>query len=643
MEENFTGITEGTFEISDGGTGRGYAPDRWCETGRVQGFDSFVEGGLSDTRDGLEDNPCSLEELDRTISICVENVGNVEHTLTLFGKTDVYPNSPDLIINVGGFPSLPSFTAPDTLATILSPDPLAPFPTTNLPSIDFLGTIIMNPNDGFMYCLNDSAGNPAVSIINNATYTTINQIPLTIEAKRGDTAQIDVSNNEIYYITVNNDMGWYNATTTISSFAAHPVPGTIIRRITFVPTTGKIWASCNDNNIYIFDTATKTWDFIVVPFPAPSAIIVPFIKYCAFNNKVYLSIGISVASYNVNTYALSTNVAIPIGIFEFNTIDNLMYYQSTSALPSSMDTYDLATDTPTGLFNAIPATASLYDLTYVALFNNLYFIELDVPTPTPTPIFSYNCVSGITTTISANPGPGTNAAGGGYRRNETIIHDSINNKILIAKPNDNLTYRMIFAIDGLVAPGGTGQSMIQSDINLNIYQFCKAKFTISLGVPMNNPVKQQQIATPLLIQRKSINGKIQSYIWQSLNQLSPTTYVNLMDVIEYLEFNSVIDNDFYLRYVMQPGMKVCMYFKLKKRLDFSDYFYRKCMVKVAKDCGPKGNPLYDLAIQQMAKEILNERLEFDGEVNFWEKQVSEYPRLTGNDIADTQILKSYNK
>ena len=639
MEENFTGITEGTFEISDGGTGRGYAPDRYCETGRVQGFDSFVQGGLSDTRDGLEDNPCTLEELDRTISICVENIGNVAHDLTLFGKPGVYPNSPDLVINVNGYAQqqvVPSILYPNANGGGIA-FPFPPYITGDT------GCIAYNPLNNNFYAPSGASGEViAYDITNNIT---VANFPFSSNIPNPMPPGAMVSPFNIVY-NPNNNRAFLSVTgsnwISIIDCGLNAEIGTFVsagtvQYIALDPSTDKLYAIVDGtSNIEIYDTTG------LGPAPIntinvgdlPAAIV-------HFNNGVDDYIGVvksDVASITIIDTDTDTFVNFPAnqamtldyfthtGICFDNNANNIYYSDGTGAV-HIFDTINNVM-----IPNALnPFGMECTNFLFVDLYNIIY-------------TWSYTVVKLIDTTTNSeiqtiNFLASTPIYGGG------MIYSPTNNVVYIA-PNDDFKVSSIPIIANIApppVPAGTGQSMIQNDINLNIYQFCSAKFAIALGTPLNNPLKQTQIVTPLYVERKSINGKIQRYIWQSLNQLSPTTYVNLMDIIEYLEFNSVIDNDFYLKYLIQPGMKVCMYFKLKKRLDFSDYFYRKCMVKEAKHCEPKGNPIYDIAIQQMAKDILNEKIEMQGEVNFWEKQVSDYPRLTGNDIADTQILFNYDK
>lgn len=144
-----------------------------------------------------------------------------------------------------------------------------------------------------------------------------------------------------------------------------------------------------------------------------------------------------------------------------------------------------------------------------------------------------------------------------------------------------------------------------------------------------------QVFTPLTIRSQTITGALNSFDFQIENGISPTQINNPLPgyaVLDFPLFDEVTERNFSIDYNIINNINVFFVFTLKRKIENSNLLFDRNTVSSCEQIRPSGNPLGDIAMENIAKQILSDS-NYNSTV-----QYAFAPRPTGNPIADTELL-----
>lgn len=223
-------------------------------------------------------------------------------------------------------------------------------------------------------------------------------------------------------------------------------------------------------------------------------------------------------------------------------------------------------------------------------------------------------------------------------RNLNPVPNSIGTAIIFGRPGQPQP-PLSFSEVSLPQINKSGQEFLRREIVVNSFSVQGLRMIFRRG-QLSPADFNAQIQEPLRLIENTINGKRDERVFQTVNGLSPTTLnfipnANPQDelaVIDFPNFEFVVDNNTTIEYQIRNRCSVFMYFTTKTKIDFTNVLFDRNVISASNEPRLTGNPLADIAIENMANKAL-EDCNYSSTV-----QYAFSPRPTGNSLADIAIL-----
>jgi DNA-binding beta-propeller fold protein YncE len=393
---------------------------------------------------------------------------------------------------------------------------------------------------------------------------------------------------------------------------------------TVVPQTAGLTYNSVNNSMYVVGLGGPIMCEIscVTNLATPFFIVVgaAFLQRAAFSpvlNRIYVTDSIT---NNVFTIDCLTNLTI------LATVTGLVGLQSISLCSSNNSVYMLGftsnnvigLDTLTNILTPIiPVLANNpADICYNPINNLLYVTKLTnqvaIIDPVTNTVLSF-FLSGITSTA-------------------IIVYNDISNSVgLLANGGAAGEYVAFVPI----APPSAVVTLNGGFTLTDIYRDLQGKSFLLEGVKMIvNSI--DQLANNIIVSQKTITGNDELLQFQPLNYVSPTNPNAL--IIDAADFNIMVDRNTNVDLTINPLSSLVISFTIGRQVDNTTPLFED----ISKDWGAgadvsdvvrlTGNPIVDAILEAEAQKILSDS-------NYTSiVQYAEYPRVTGNPVADIALL-----
>jgi YVTN family beta-propeller protein len=546
---------------------------------------------VGDFLEGTDPNVSSnkITRLSNTLVFAIQNPTAVTQTVDLFGFTN----------NL--FLGAPVNPPPSILQPVLTPVGLGPVDAA------------FCPFNNFIYTADPISS--TVEVIDTVTNTVFATIPTP--GFFGTSIAYCPTNNQMY---VGDSLG---ATIIRIDCATNAIVGVPIIP-TVVPQTAGLTYNSVNNSMYVVGLGGPIMCEIscVTNLATPFFIVVgaAFLQRAAFSpvlNRIYVTDSIT---NNVFTIDCLTNLTI------LATVTGLVGLQSISLCSSNNSVYMLGftsnnvigLDTLTNILTPIiPVLANNpADICYNPINNLLYVTKLTnqvaIIDPVTNTVLSF-FLSGITSTA-------------------IIVYNDISNSVgLLANGGAAGEYVAFVPI----APPSAVVTLNGGFTLTDIYRDLQGKSFLLEGVKMIvNSI--DQLANNIIVSQKTITGNDELLQFQPLNYVSPTNPNAL--IIDAADFNIMVDRNTNVDLTINPLSSLVISFTIGRQVDNTTPLFED----ISKDWGAgadvsdvvrlTGNPIVDAILEAEAQKILSDS-------NYTSiVQYAEYPRVTGNSIADIAIL-----
>ena len=546
---------------------------------------------VGDFLEGTDPNVSSnkITRLSNTLVFAIQNPTAVPQTVDLFGFTN----------NL--FLGAPVNPPPSILQPVLTPVGLGPVDAA------------FCPFNNFIYTADPISS--TVEVIDTVTNTVFATIPTP--GFFGTSIAYCPTNNQMY---VGDSIG---ATIIRIDCATNAIVGVPIIP-TVVPQTAGLTYNSVNNSMYVVGLGGPIMCEIscVTNLATPFFIVVgaAFLQRAAFSpvlNRIYVTDSIT---NNVFTIDCLTNLTI------LATVTGLVGLQSISLCSSNNSVYMLGftsnnvigLDTLTNILTPIiPVLANNpADICYNPINNLLYVTKLTnqvaIIDPVTNTVLSF-FLSGITSTA-------------------IIVYNDISNSVgLLANGGAAGEYVAFVPI----APPSAVVTLNGGFTLTDIYRDLQGKSFLLEGVKMIvNSI--DQLANNIIVSQKTITGNDELLQFQPLNYVSPTNPNAL--IIDAADFNIMVDRNTNVDLTINPLSSLVISFTIGRQVDNTTPLFED----ISKDWGAgadvsdvvrlTGNPIVDAILEAEAQKILSDS-------NYTSiVQYAEYPRVTGNSIADIAIL-----
>jgi|694.fasta_scaffold06481_22 YVTN family beta-propeller protein len=546
---------------------------------------------VGDFLEGTDPNVSSnkITRLSNTLVFAIQNPTAVPQTVDLFGFTN----------NL--FLGAPVNPPPSILQPVLTPVGLGPVDAA------------FCPFNNFIYTADPISS--TVEVIDTVTNTVFATIPTP--GFFGTSIAYCPTNNQMY---VGDSLG---ATIIRIDCATNAIVGVPIIP-TVVPQTAGLTYNSVNNSMYVVGLGGPIMCEIscVTNLATPFFIVVgaAFLQRAAFSpvlNRIYVTDSIT---NNVFTIDCLTNLTI------LATVTGLVGLQSISLCSSNNSVYMLGftsnnvigLDTLTNILTPIiPVLANNpADICYNPINNLLYVTKLTnqvaIIDPVTNTVLSF-FLSGITSTA-------------------IIVYNDISNSVgLLANGGAAGEYVAFVPI----APPSAVVTLNGGFTLTDIYRDLQGKSFLLEGVKMIvNSI--DQLANNIIVSQKTITGNDELLQFQPLNYVSPTNPNAL--IIDAADFNIMVDRNTNVDLTINPLSSLVISFTIGRQVDNTTPLFED----ISKDWGAgadvsdvvrlTGNPIVDAILEAEAQKILSDS-------NYTSiVQYAEYPRVTGNPVADIALL-----
>jgi YVTN family beta-propeller protein len=546
---------------------------------------------VGDFLEGTDPNVSSnkITRLSNTLVFAIQNPTAVTQTVDLFGFTN----------NL--FLGAPVNPPPSILQPVLTPVGLGPVDAA------------FCPFNNFIYTADPISS--TVEVIDTVTNTVFATIPTP--GFFGTSIAYCPTNNQMY---VGDSLG---ATIIRIDCATNAIVGVPIIP-TVVPQTAGLTYNSVNNSMYVVGLGGPIMCEIscVTNLATPFFIVVgaAFLQRAAFSpvlNRIYVTDSIT---NNVFTIDCLTNLTI------LATVTGLVGLQSISLCSSNNSVYMLGftsnnvigLDTLTNILTPIiPVLANNpADICYNPINNLLYVTKLTnqvaIIDPVTNTVLSF-FLSGITSTA-------------------IIVYNDISNSVgLLANGGAAGEYVAFVPI----APPSAVVTLNGGFTLTDIYRDLQGKSFLLEGVKMIvNSI--DQLANNIIVSQKTITGNDELLQFQPLNYVSPTNPNAL--IIDAADFNIMVDRNTNVDLTINPLSSLVISFTIGRQVDNTTPLFED----ISKDWGAgadvsdvvrlTGNPIVDAILEAEAQKILSDS-------NYTSiVQYAEYPRVTGNPVADIALL-----
>jgi YVTN family beta-propeller protein len=546
---------------------------------------------VGDFLEGTDPNVSSnkITRLSNTLVFAIQNPTAVTQTVDLFGFTN----------NL--FLGAPVNPPPSILQPVLTPVGLGPVDAA------------FCPFNNFIYTADPISS--TVEVIDTVTNTVFATIPTP--GFFGTSIAYCPTNNQMY---VCDSLG---ATIIRIDCATNAIVGVPIIP-TVVPQTAGLTYNSVNNSMYVVGLGGPIMCEIscVTNLATPFFIVVgaAFLQRAAFSpvlNRIYVTDSIT---NNVFTIDCLTNLTI------LATVTGLVGLQSISLCSSNNSVYMLGftsnnvigLDTLTNILTPIiPVLANNpADICYNPINNLLYVTKLTnqvaIIDPVTNTVLSF-FLSGITSTA-------------------IIVYNDISNSVgLLANGGAAGEYVAFVPI----APPSAVVTLNGGFTLTDIYRDLQGKSFLLEGVKMIvNSI--DQLANNIIVSQKTITGNDELLQFQPLNYVSPTNPNAL--IIDAADFNIMVDRNTNVDLTINPLSSLVISFTIGRQVDNTTPLFED----ISKDWGAgadvsdvvrlTGNPIVDAILEAEAQKILSDS-------NYTSiVQYAEYPRVTGNPVADIALL-----
>jgi YVTN family beta-propeller protein len=546
---------------------------------------------VGDFLEGTDPNVSSnkITRLSNTLVFAIQNPTAVTQTVDLFGFTN----------NL--FLGAPVNPPPSILQPVLTPVGLGPVDAA------------FCPFNNFIYTADPISS--TVEVIDTVTNTVFATIPTP--GFFGTSIAYCPTNNQMY---VGDSLG---ATIIRIDCATNAIVGVPIIP-TVVPQTAGLTYNSVNNSMYVVGLGGPIMCEIscVTNLATPFFIVVgaAFLQRAAFSpvlNRIYVTDSIT---NNVFTIDCLTNLTI------LATVTGLVGLQSISLCSSNNSVYMLGftsnnvigLDTFTNILTPIiPVLANNpADICYNPINNLLYVTKLTnqvaIIDPVTNTVLSF-FLSGITSTA-------------------IIVYNDISNSVgLLANGGAAGEYVAFVPI----APPSAVVTLNGGFTLTDIYRDLQGKSFLLEGVKMIvNSI--DQLANNIIVSQKTITGNDELLQFQPLNYVSPTNPNAL--IIDAADFNIMVDRNTNVDLTINPLSSLVISFTIGRQVDNTTPLFED----ISKDWGAgadvsdvvrlTGNPIVDAILEAEAQKILSDS-------NYTSiVQYAEYPRVTGNPVADIALL-----
>jgi YVTN family beta-propeller protein len=546
---------------------------------------------VGDFLEGTDPNVSSnkITRLSNTLVFAIQNPTAVPQTVDLFGFTN----------NL--FLGAPVNPPPSILQPVLTPVGLGPVDAA------------FCPFNNFIYTADPISS--TVEVIDTVTNTVFATIPTP--GFFGTSIAYCPTNNQMY---VGDSLG---ATIIRIDCATNAIVGVPIIP-TVVPQTAGLTYNSVNNSMYVVGLGGPIMCEIscVTNLATPFFIVVgaAFLQRAAFSpvlNRIYVTDSIT---NNVFTIDCLTNLTI------LATVTGLVGLQSISLCSSNNSVYMLGftsnnvigLDTLTNILTPIiPVLANNpADICYNPINNLLYVTKLTnqvaIIDPVTNTVLSF-FLSGITSTA-------------------IIVYNDISNSVgLLANGGAAGEYVAFVPI----APPSAVVTLNGGFTLTDIYRDLQGKSFLLEGVKMIvNSI--DQLANNIIVSQKTITGNDELLQFQPLNYVSPTNPNAL--IIDAADFNIMVDRNTNVDLTINPLSSLVISFTIGRQVDNTTPLFED----ISKDWGAgadvsdvvrlTGSPIVDAILEAEAQKILSDS-------NYTSiVQYAEYPRVTGNPVADIALL-----
>jgi DNA-binding beta-propeller fold protein YncE len=548
--------------------------------------------------EGTDPNVSSnkITRLNNTLVFAIQNPTTVPQTVDLFGFTNNLFN--------GGSINPP----PSILSGITSPI-----------GVDVRDTEYC-PVNNFLY-LCDFA-NDTVIVYDCATNTIVTAVSLAL----------GFAPSAIAYCSVNNQM--YVGSSVLLNItridcATNTIVVGVIVPIAPISAFGIVYNSIK-NSIYVsvggpFQEINCTTNIITAPF----GIGVIIFRGFAFNpeigiaGRLYITdtVGNSVKVVNCDTNTLIVSVPIvPLGVrgMAYCPVNNLLYIACLVA--ASIQTLNTATNVP-GVVIPVTPISDPSRIAYNPLNNLLYVQQPNIATG------AFSTINPVTNTVIAGP-----TAIGFIGTNSDIVYNPVENSIWLI--GNGAGFGEMASFTPLVPPSAV--VTLNGGFTLtDIYRDIQGKSMLLEGVKMIVE-SIAQLANNIIVSQKTVTGNDESLQFQPLNYVSPTNPNAL--IIDAADFNIMVDRNTNVILIVNPLSSLVISFTIGRQVDNTTPLFED----ISKDWGAgadvsdvvrlSGNPIVDAILEAEAQKILSDS-------NYTSiAQYAEYPRVTGNPVADIALL-----
>ena len=546
---------------------------------------------VGDFLEGTDPNVSSnkITRLSNTLVFAIQNPTAVPQTVDLFGFTNNLFN---------GAPVNPP---PSILQPVLTPVGLGPVDAA------------FCPFNNFIYTADPISS--TVEVIDTVTNTVFATIPTP--GFFGTSIAYCPINNQMY---VGDSLG---ATIIRIDCATNAIVGVPIIP-TVVPQTAGLTYNSVKNSMYVVGLGGPIMCEIscVTNLATPFFIVVgaAFLQRATFSpvlNRIYVTDSITNNVFTIDCLTNLTILATPTGLVGLQSI-SLCSSNNSVYMLGFISNNVIGLDTFTNILTPIiPVLANNpADICYNPINNLLYVTKLTnqvaIIDPVTNTVLSF-FLSGITSTA-------------------IIVYNDISNSVgLLANGGAAGEYVAFVPI----APPSAVVTLNGAFTLTDIYRDLQGKSFLLEGVKMIVD-SIAQLANNIIVSQKTITGNDELLQFQPLNYVSPTNPNAL--IIDAADFNIMVDRNTNVDLTINPLSSLVISFTIGRQVDNTTPLFED----ISKDWGAgadvsdvvrlTGNPIVDAILEAEAQKILSDS-------NYTSiVQYAEYPRVTGNPVADIAIL-----
>lgn len=223
-------------------------------------------------------------------------------------------------------------------------------------------------------------------------------------------------------------------------------------------------------------------------------------------------------------------------------------------------------------------------------------------------------------------------------RNVNVIPGNIQEAIIFGskgQPQPGPDVQVVIPDSKTSTGAASSQEIVRAEILGNPFTIRGMRVLVQNRLGATNAEFLQQVFTPLILQNNAITGSLEQYNFQIQNGVSPSI-INRQQanffVFDFPDFKVDPQRNFQISYDIVSRVDVFFVFTLVARVENSNVMFDRNTVSVCDDYRNIGNPLADIAIENLAKQAL-EDCNYISTV-----QYAFSPRPTGNTFADILIL-----